>query len=453
MDLVEGIAQAELLDRGGHPGRDHAAHPAALDHQRDPPPVGPRARARALLAPAQHVCTTGCCRRSSVTTEAGRNGSGEKRRRPTGRLIVDSRRRGSRGQAPAGASRHFATPVTNVTGGGTTPVMQFRRERSRRRRVLDAARAAPARGLDVARAAPERGRQLREAASQLDIPWARSRLAGVVRENFMRFVLAPLMDYYAARRATGKEKLEGLKGPVILVANHASHLDTPVILSALPRRLRKRTVVAAAADYFYRNRLVASAVSLIFNTVPIERRRGGGMSKNGGHLDQSARPGLEPAALSRRAPARATACPARLRRGAAVLAAAHNLTIVPIRVTGTRRGDAAGPLLAEAPARQPCLQRHRIEVSFGEPITADRRRRRGDGVVQHVLPERLGRAHTARRTASGPRSAATTDSRSLVVVDPVDRARDGLLPLAVAACRAARRPCSAATPRPCASFA
>ena len=30
---------------------------------------------------------------------------------------------------------------------------------------------------------------------------------GLVRENFMRFVLNPMMDYYAARRATGREKL------------------------------------------------------------------------------------------------------------------------------------------------------------------------------------------------------------------------------------------------------
>src|SRR5437868_3305969 len=124
--------------------------------------------------------------------------------------------------------------------------MPFARERSRRRRIVDAARAAPARGLDVARAAPARGRELREAAGQLDLPWARSWPAGLVRERFMRWVLNPLMDYYAARRATGREKLEQLKGPVILVANHASHLDTPVILSALPRRLRKRTVVATA---------------------------------------------------------------------------------------------------------------------------------------------------------------------------------------------------------------
>ena len=48
----------------------------------------------------------------------------------------------------------------------------------------------------------------------------------MIRENFLRFVLDPTMDYYAARRATGKEKLEGVKGPVILVANHASHMDT-----------------------------------------------------------------------------------------------------------------------------------------------------------------------------------------------------------------------------------
>ena len=59
----------------------------------------------------------------------------------------------------------------------------------------------------------------------------------------MQFVLNPVMDYYAARRATGREKLSSLKEPVILVANHASHMDTPVILSALPRKLRKRTAV------------------------------------------------------------------------------------------------------------------------------------------------------------------------------------------------------------------
>jgi 1-acyl-sn-glycerol-3-phosphate acyltransferase len=235
-------------------------------------------------------------------------------------------------------------------------VLPFSRKRSWKRRVTDAARTAP-----------QRGRDLRAAAGQMDMAWARSWLAGVARENFLRFVLRPAMDYYTARRATGKERLAGLKGPVILVANHASHMDTPVILAALPRRLRKRTAVAAAADYFYKNRLVAAAVSLIFNTVPIERK-GGGLGKNGGgHLDTLLDQGwnllLYPEGTRSR-----SGGPGRVRRGAAVLAAAHNLSIVPIRVTGTREAMPPGRLWPKRLHGNLMSRRHRIEVSFGEPI-------------------------------------------------------------------------------------
>jgi 1-acyl-sn-glycerol-3-phosphate acyltransferase len=238
-------------------------------------------------------------------------------------------------------------------------VLPFRRQRSVKRRIVDALTKSS-----------KRTPALRSAAAAVDQKWARSWLAGVARESFMHFVLVPLMGYYARRRATGREQLTALKGPVILVANHASHLDTPVILSALPRNLRKRTAVAAAADYFYRNRLVASLVSLIFNTVPIERKGGGGgLVKNGSHLDKLLDQGwnllLYPEGTRSRAGA-----PSRVRRGAAVLAAAHNLTIVPIRVTGTAAAMPPGRMW---PKRlhlrgKPLSSRHRIEVSFGEPI-------------------------------------------------------------------------------------
>jgi 1-acyl-sn-glycerol-3-phosphate acyltransferase len=234
-------------------------------------------------------------------------------------------------------------------------VLPFGRKRSWKRRVKDAARSAP-----------QRGRELRAAASQLDIPWARSWPAGVARENFLRFVLGPIMDFYARRRSTGREKLAGLKGPVILVANHGSHMDTPVILSALPRRLRKRTAVAAAADYFYRNKAVAALVSLLFNTVPIERR-GGGMTKGGGHLDKLLDQGwnllLYPEGTRKHGEGTG-----RVRRGAAVLAAAHNLAIVPIRVTGTRDAMPPGRIWPKRLRGKLLSKRHRIEVSFGEPI-------------------------------------------------------------------------------------
>jgi 1-acyl-sn-glycerol-3-phosphate acyltransferase len=234
-------------------------------------------------------------------------------------------------------------------------VLPFRRKSSWKSRVTD-----------VARTAPRRGRELRMAAAQLDIPWARSRIAGLAREYFMRFILNPAMDFYTRRRATGRDKIAALKGPVILVANHASHIDTPVILSALPRRLRKKTVVAAAADYFYRNRIVAWTVSMLFNTTPIDRD-GGGFPKNGSHLDGLLDDGwnllLYPEGTRSR-----NGVPGRIRRGAAVLAANHGLKIVPIRVTGTREAMPPGKIWPKRLRGVPVSRRHRITVSYGEPI-------------------------------------------------------------------------------------
>jgi 1-acyl-sn-glycerol-3-phosphate acyltransferase len=124
--------------------------------------------------------------------------------------------------------------------------------------------------------------------------------------------------------------------------------------------------VAAAADYFYRYRLVALLVSFVFNTVPIDRR--GGAGKPGPtHLDTLLDQGwnllLYPEGTRSR-----SGGPGRLRRGAAVLARAHNLSVVPIRVTGT---SAAMPPGRVWPRRAPGRlrsERHRIHVSFGEPI-------------------------------------------------------------------------------------
>jgi 1-acyl-sn-glycerol-3-phosphate acyltransferase len=235
-------------------------------------------------------------------------------------------------------------------------VSPFRRNDSLKHRVTAAARNAP-----------QRGRELRAAAAQLDIPWARSLPARFVRERFMQFLLNPLMDYYVARRATGREKLAALKEPVILVANHASHMDTPVILSALPRKLRKRTAVVAAADYFYRNRFVASIVSLIFNTVPIDRGNTGSVARSVSHLDLLIDEGwnllLYPEGTRSR-----SGGTGRVRRGAAVLASAHNLAIIPIRVTGTADAMPPGQRWPKRLRGKLRSKRHRIEVSFGEPI-------------------------------------------------------------------------------------
>jgi 1-acyl-sn-glycerol-3-phosphate acyltransferase len=223
-------------------------------------------------------------------------------------------------------------------------------------------RSKPSLGHRVVR----RGRELRKAAPQLDIPWARSSIAGLVRAGVLRFVLRPLMNLYTRRRATGRDKLSRVKGPVILVANHTSHIDTPVILAALPRRLRRRTAVAAAADYFYRNKLLASAVSLVFNTVPIERKGGGLGKQAAGHLDRLLDEGWS--LLVYPEGTRRGSGPGRARKGAAVLANRHHLPVVPIRVTGTRAVMPPGRAWPKRLRGKMVSKRHRVQVSFGEPI-------------------------------------------------------------------------------------
>lgn len=232
--------------------------------------------------------------------------------------------------------------------------------RDGQQRVIDAAR-------EVAQQTPERAQQLRAAVAQLDVKWARWAPAAWVRERFMQFVMNPLLDHYAARRATGTEKLQHLDGPVILVANHASHMDTPIILSALPRKLRKRTAVAAAADYFYRNRITAWLASLLFNTVPVDRHGGGGGTKGASHLDKLLDDGWN-LLLYPEGSRKHNHNGGRIRRGAAVLAARHNLSIVPIRVTGTAEAMPPGAVWPKRLRGRLFSRRHRVEVSFGEPI-------------------------------------------------------------------------------------
>src|SRR3954462_11167760 len=106
---------------------------------------------------------------------------------------------------------------------------------------------------------------------ELDVPWARSARARVLRELILVGLLGPAMDAYTCRRISGRQQLDGVDAPVIFVANPSSHMDTPAILRALPGRWRRRTAVAAAADYFYTKRRLGWTVSLFFGTVPVAR--------------------------------------------------------------------------------------------------------------------------------------------------------------------------------------
>jgi 1-acyl-sn-glycerol-3-phosphate acyltransferase len=224
--------------------------------------------------------------------------------------------------------------------------------------------AAQERVAKTAAAARERGREIKCAA--LDMPWARCAPARFARETILSGFFGPVMSWYVRRRIEGREVFSAARPPVVFVANHASHMDTPAILRALPRAWRQRTAVAAAADYFYRKRWVAAAVSLLFSTVPISRK-GGGMEKGAAdHLHRLLRQRwnllLYPEGTRSRDGSRG-----KLHSGAAVLAAAHDVAILPIFVDGTREAMPPGVTWPRR-IRAGRLHRQPICIRFGPPI-------------------------------------------------------------------------------------
>ena len=101
--------------------------------------------------------------------------------------------------------------------------------------------------------------------------------------------LLPLTRVFAWITAEGRENLRTIEGPVIFAANHQSHMDVPVILAALPGRLRRRVATAMAKEFFKahffpegfsRGKRIARSLeyylsAAFFNTFPLPQREAG----------------------------------------------------------------------------------------------------------------------------------------------------------------------------------
>ena len=108
---------------------------------------------------------------------------------------------------------------------------------------------------------------------EYDTSWARRYPVRLVRAAVLDAVTRPLVHAIASPTVEGRDRLESLKGPAIFAANHASHIDTPLVLVALPERMRHRTAVAAAADTFFDSRWKSALSAFGIGAIPIERIR------------------------------------------------------------------------------------------------------------------------------------------------------------------------------------
>jgi 1-acyl-sn-glycerol-3-phosphate acyltransferase len=113
-------------------------------------------------------------------------------------------------------------------------------------------------------------------------PWQISPWARIVRRLMRYYTITRYVRRYCRPfTVEGGEHLEGLRGPVIFIGNHSSHMDSFVLFMALPRRFRSRVAFGAAADrWFIKGRKGIEKqpwyLSLTMNSFPIQR--GGGKS-------------------------------------------------------------------------------------------------------------------------------------------------------------------------------
>lgn len=188
--------------------------------------------------------------------------------------------------------------------------------------------------------------------------WARTPAAIVVREGVHRLGLAPLVKANVAPTVHGLDVLARLDGPVVFVANHTSHLDTPLILCSLPDEWRRRTAVAAAADYFFDTWWRATGSAIVFNTFPIERRSGSMSSTPGDLLADGWSVVVFPEGT--RSP---DGWSRRFKPGAAFLAGQHHVPVVPVGIRGSFAAMPRGRSWP-VPGRPP------VTVRFGVPLRA-----------------------------------------------------------------------------------
>jgi 1-acyl-sn-glycerol-3-phosphate acyltransferase len=248
-----------------------------------------------------------------------------------------------------------------------------------------------------------------------DTAWARTPAARLARAALVDLAIRPAVHLLASPAVDGRERLDALEAPVIFAANHHSHLDTGLLLSLLPERFRHRTVVAAAADYFFDRRTKGTLHALAFGAVPMERTKVNRRSAvvatdllaDGWSLLIFPEGGRSPDGWAQE-----------FRGGAAYLAVRSGRPVVPVYLAGTGQVWPKGQRLPRP---------HKVSVTFGTPISADpgedarRLAARLERAVAALADERATDWWTARRRAAdgatpsitGPEAAAWRRSWAL----------------------------------------
>lgn len=236
-----------------------------------------------------------------------------------------------------------------------------------------------------------------------DTEWARRPFAAAVRGVLVEGPMRVAVRAIASPRISGVDRLTDLlrqdEPPAVIFApNHHSHLDTAVMIRAIPAAWRRDLVVAAAADYFFDARWKAATSALALNAIPIDRDaisratfdRLRDLIADGHSLIIYPEGGRSPDGWGQD-----------FKGGAAYLSARTGAPIVPVHIDGT------GEIFGKGATR---LSPGRTTVLFGRPLSAaegENTRRfneRIEAAVARLGDETLTDWWTASRNAASGRN-------------------------------------------------
>ena len=261
-----------------------------------------------------------------------------------------------------------------------------------------------AEGLELRAAAQELARQY----AKMDVSWARCGYARIAREVLLSGILGPMIDLYVrAARSAGEARRPRLERPVIFVANHSSHLDTPTILRAIPRKWRtaRRSPPPPTTSTTGAGRPTASRCCSTRSRSAARRRARQGATD---HVDKLIGEGWNLLMFPEGTRSRDGQI-GKVRSGAAVIAAHHGVDIVPIYVGGTHEAMPPGQNWPKrGPGRLFAPPQGRGPLRRADPAArpgARARRWRGARLLGARGPAEGSRRRRARRAAHPQRAA------------------------------------------------
>lgn len=151
----------------------------------------------------------------------------------------------------------------------------------------------------------------------------------------------------------------GVKGTCVVVANHSSHLDAPLVMSGVPHYISRDLATGVAADYFFTAWHKKLFTQLIFNAFPVDRR---GEGANKGLSKKLLAAGV-PLLIFPEGTRSKTGKMAPFKVGAASLALAVQVPVVPVALIGAHEAMPRG-------TSWPRRGRPPVVVAVGAPLRA-----------------------------------------------------------------------------------